>query len=79
MREKSSAETIRVLEQWQGFMLKKGFPLFLYLRADAGTNFTSKNLKIGVQATTSLYHLLVPNIKSRMHLLKEPMGQQVEW
>ena len=45
MNDKSSAETIRVLDAWRGRMLKKGYPLFLYLRADAGTNFTSQEFK----------------------------------
>ena len=45
MREKTAAETIRVFEDWRGRMLKKGYKLFMYLRADAGTNFKSQEFK----------------------------------
>ena len=45
MQDKTTAETIRVLEEWRGRMLRKGYPLFLYLRTDAGSNFTSNEFK----------------------------------
>ena len=43
--DKSTATAIKVLLSWRGEMLKKGFPLFLYLRSDAGTQFTSSEFK----------------------------------
>ena len=43
--DKSSATTIQTLKQWRGEMLEKGFNIFLYLRSDAGTNFTSDEFK----------------------------------
>ena len=43
--DKSAEETIRALTAWRGKMIKKGFPTFMYLRADAGSNFTSHKFK----------------------------------
>ena len=43
--DKSTASVIKALESWRGDMLRKGFVLFLYLRSDAGTNFTSNEFK----------------------------------
>jgi hypothetical protein len=43
--DKSAATTILKLESWIGRMLKKEFNMFLYLRSDAGTNFTSDEFK----------------------------------
>ena len=45
MQDKTTAETIRVLEEWRGRILRKGYPLFLHLRTDAGSNFTSNEFK----------------------------------
>ena len=42
---KSTKETIKALTEWRNEMLKKGFELFIYLRSDAGTNFTSEEFK----------------------------------
>ena len=40
--DKSTESTIHALSQWRGDMVKKGFKMFLHLRSDAGTNFTSE-------------------------------------
>ncbi len=43
--DKSTKETIKVLGNWRGNMVKKGFKMFIYLRTDAGSNFTSDEFK----------------------------------
>ena len=45
VEDKTTSETIRVLKDWRGKMLQKGFQLFLFIRTDAGSNFTSKEFK----------------------------------
>ena len=43
--DKTSEETIRALSEWRGGMVKKGFKMFIVLRTDAGSNFTSSEFK----------------------------------
>ena len=43
--DKSSEEAIKTLTKWKGEMLKKGFEMLIYLRSDAGTNFSSDEFK----------------------------------
>ena len=43
--DKSTATAIRLLDKWRGDMVKKGFQTFLYLRSDAGSQFTSTEFK----------------------------------
>jgi len=45
LKDKSSKSVIEVLQTWRGEMLEKGFELFIYLRSDAGSNFTSHEFK----------------------------------
>ena len=45
MKDYSSEETIKCLNEWRGKMLKRGFELFIHLRSDAGSNFTSQDFK----------------------------------
>ena len=45
VRDKSAEETIEVLGNWQKQMVKKGFEMLMFIRADAGTNFTSDAFK----------------------------------
>ena len=45
LEDKSSASTIKALDNWRGAMLRKDMKIFLYLRSDAGTNFTSEEFK----------------------------------
>ena len=80
MRGKTTAETIRVLEEWRGKMLKKGYLLFMYIRADAGTNFTSKEFKHWCSANNIELTLAGPkhHTKNRILLLKGFMALQVE-
>ena len=43
--DKTTSSTIKALSTWRGNMIKKGYDIFLHLRADAGTNFTSEEFK----------------------------------
>ena len=45
MKNYSTEETIKCLSEWRGKMLKRGFELFIHLRSDAGSNFTSQEFK----------------------------------
>ena len=45
MKDYTALETIRCLEEWRGSLIKKGFNLFIYIRADAGSNFMSEEFK----------------------------------
>ena len=45
VKDKSAEETIRVLGAWRNLMVKKGYQLLMFIRADAGTNFTSEEFK----------------------------------
>ena len=45
VENKSAEETIRVLTNWRQTMKNYGFTTFLYLRSDAGSNFTSDAFK----------------------------------
>ena len=45
LSEKSTKHTIEALTEWRDEMLKKGFELFVYLRSDAGSNFTSDDFR----------------------------------
>jgi len=43
--EKSTQATIDGLSKWRSTMVEKGFEVFIHLRSDAGTNFTSEEFK----------------------------------
>ena len=45
VNDKSSAETINALQKWRGEMVRKDFEIFLHIRSDAGSNFTSDEFK----------------------------------
>ena len=45
VENKSTEETIAKLNSWRQSMKNNGYPIFLYLRSDAGTNFTSDDFK----------------------------------
>ena len=52
VENKTTAETIHVLEQWRGKMLKKGFQMCIFIRTDAGSNLQPLNSKNGAHKTT---------------------------
>ena len=45
MSEKSAKNTISALIEWRKDMVKQGYPVFFYLRSDAGSNFTADSFK----------------------------------
>ena len=77
-----SYETSEIIEQlslWRGDLNKQGLPLFIKIRADAGTYFTSDEFTSWCGENNINWRLQAQSIKNKTLLSNELTKRSVEW